>query len=244
MWICEECGQQYENPKSGSNHIRWHHRKIKFSPSAIIKRAESNRKTADRLFGKKIRIEKNCTVCHKNFHYTKNENSRNLKQDKTTCSRACAAKLSSSYVNKNNISVAMKNYIRNNPNHPWLQSWKSEKRYTSKNEILIRNHFIGKDDWTFGTIANYKFNQLNPDLWSKNYKIVFEYDGIWHFKDIHSQLRKKQLKDKLLEKWCLKNGYRLIRISEERFKEKEFSYWIDFLENEFFNGTNQILKIY
>lgn len=244
MWTCRECGQQYENPRSGSNHVRWHHRKIKFSNEAIIKRAESNRKTADRLFGEKITIEKNCLVCNTKFSYERNKNSKNKKQDRITCSKTCTAKLSSSFVDKNNISKSMKVFIRNNPDHPFLQTWKSEKRYTSKNEILIRAHFIGKDDWTFGTIAHYKFTQLNPDLWSRRHKIVFEYDGIWHFKDIHGQLRKKKLKDKLLEIWCSKNGYRLIRISEEKFKEKEFEYWIKFLENEFFNGTQSILKIY
>lgn len=56
---------------------------------------------------------------------------------------------------------------------------------------------------------------LNPDLWSKKLKVVIDYDGIWHFENIHNQLEEKQRKDRILKKFCEENNYRLIRIDED-----------------------------
>jgi hypothetical protein len=58
-------------------------------------------------------------------------------------------------------------------------------------------------------------------MYSDKLKICFEYDGIWHFKDIHGQLERKQYKDKLLKKWCKVNNYKLIRLDEECFINPE-----------------------
>ena len=55
---------------------------------------------------------------------------------------------------------------------------------------------------------------INPDLWSKKLKVVIEYDGIWHFKDIHNQLERKQNVDRITKRFCEENGYRLIRVDE------------------------------
>lgn len=55
---------------------------------------------------------------------------------------------------------------------------------------------------------------LSPDCHSDKLKVVIEYDGIWHFKDIHNQLERKQNVDRALLKYCKENGYRLIRIDE------------------------------
>ena len=52
-------------------------------------------------------------------------------------------------------------------------------------------------------------------------KICIEYDGVWHFKDIHGQLELKQKKDRLLNEWCEKNEWRIIRISESYWHENK-----------------------
>jgi very-short-patch-repair endonuclease len=89
--------------------------------------------------------------------------------------------------------------------------------FTSKSEVEIREHFIKNfpiDEWTFGGCIRFNGIGIVRDLYSKVLKICIEYDGIWHFKDIHGQLETKKLKDKALEEWCLCNGWRLIRIDE------------------------------
>jgi hypothetical protein len=74
-------------------------------------------------------------------------------------------------------------------------------------------------------------------MWSDKLKICFEYDGVWHFKDIHNQLAKKQLKDALLEQWCLLNNYRLIRVDED------FYINIQQIEELIYKQTDKIIKI-
>lgn len=93
-------------------------------------------------------------------------------------------------------------------------------RFTSKTEVLIRTHFIEKypdDGWTFGGIVRVDGVGISRDLYSNKLKICFEYDGIWHFKDIYGQLEDKQKKDALLEKWCIDNGYSLVRLDENKY---------------------------
>ena len=75
----------------------------------------------------------------------------------------------------------------------------NNRHFTSKNEVLIRDYFINnfpEDEWTFGGSIRMNEHQMSRDLYSNKLKICFEYDGIWHFKDIHGQLEQKQLKDK------------------------------------------------
>ena len=118
-----------------------------------------------------------------------------------------------------------------------------KSRFTSKTEVLIREHFIDKfknDGWTFGGNIRHKEEQLVRDLYSKKLKVCFEYDGIWHFKDIHGQLKKKQMKDKYLEEWCLLNGYRLIRYDENSFNKQTS---LDEIEDLIYNRSDDIIKI-
>ena len=91
----------------------------------------------------------------------------------------------------------------------------------SKRELEIVDFFksnFQEDDWKVGLIDGSKRHNgilLNPDLWSKKLKVVIEYDGDWHFIDIHNQLEHKQKVDIETVKWCKENGYRLIRIDEK-----------------------------
>ena len=126
-----------------------------------------------------------------------------------------------------------------------LERMSKSKRFNSKGEIEVREHFKHKfpnDNWTFGpcVIDN---QTLVRDMFSKKLKVCFEYDGIWHFKDIKGQLEDKQKKDLLLEKWCIQNNYRLIRIKENIYK-KDKKYWLDKLEEIIYNGNEKLVKIY
>jgi len=117
---------------------------------------------------------------------------------------------------------------------------KNSRIYTSKQEREIVNYFktnFPEYQWKSGGSLKYNNIRIVRDLWSDVLKICFEYDGIWHFKDIHNQLKNKQLKDKMLEEWCIKNNYRLIRIDELKYEN------LKQIEDLIFNRNEQIIKI-
>ena len=121
-----------------------------------------------------------------------------------------------------------------------------KRNFTSKGEEEIKKHFKEKfkgDNWTFGRRAFIDNVRLNVDLYSDKLKVCIEYDGVWHFKDINGKLEDKQRKDLLLERWCNKNNFRLIRIKEDIYKQDK-KFWIDKLEQEVYNGSNKLVKFY
>jgi hypothetical protein len=70
----------------------------------------------------------------------------------------------------------------------------NNRRFTSKNEVIIRDYFIDKfpgDEWTYGGSLKVQDELIIRDLYSPKLKICFEYDGVWHFRDIKGQLAKK-----------------------------------------------------
>jgi hypothetical protein len=138
---------------------------------------------------------------------------------------------------KEKISNQVKERWRNGLYDHILKS----KYFSSKNERQIVSYFKTtylNDEWkSGGQLALNQEISLARDMWSDKLKICFEYDGIWHFKDIKNQLHQKQYKDSLLEKWCIDNDYRLIRIDEEMFES------IHQIERLIYNNTQQIIKI-
>jgi len=78
-------------------------------------------------------------------------------------------------------------------------------------------------------------------LFSKSLKVIIEYDGAWHFKDIHGQLADKQMKDRELEKWCFENNWRLIRIKEDIYKLNR-QFWTRELVNSVYKSTDIVIK--
>ena len=202
---------------SFGNHGRYHETEYRNK----LKKLKSPRQT----------IIDTCTHCGKEFTYEKIITHPNKKG----CSKSCITSI-------NNKERIINGYIQPSTKITDEQRvvaserskalWKdpeyakkvmaSSRRFTSKNEVSIRNHFIENypdDEWTFGGGLQIDGETIVRDLYSKKLKICFEYDGIWHFKDIHGQLIKKQLKDRLLEQWCIDNGYTLIRLDENKYNK-------------------------
>ena len=193
-------------------------------------------------------IIKKCLFCKKDFISSTKIKSRKC------CSRICSAKYSSSFNNYSLIkSKEYKKIASERSKKLWLNKdyadkviKNSKKRFTSKGEEEIRDYIINKyksDGWTFGIKKINGELSLIRDLYSDKLKVCFEYDGIWHFKDIHGQLKEKQEKDILLENWCKNNRYRLIRIKEDVYKQNK-SEWLSKIENEIYNGKDQLVKFY
>lgn len=218
MRECHICKKVFDNNKAFSNHIRWKHRdqnnqKCKFCDvefmTSVIKRHEKccikNPASVK---------ERKCAECGDVF----------FDLYKKFCSWSCSATFNNRGKKKTDLT---KEKISNAIIERWRDGtyehvdFSQNRKFTSLKEREIvsffKTNFID-DEWKSG--GNLKIGEgkyLSRDLYSDKLKVCFEYDGIWHFKDIHDQLDKKQTKDRLLYDWCLKNNYRLIRIDEDKF---------------------------
>lgn len=174
-------------------------------------------------------ITKDCEWCHNQFTVSMLEG----QLEKRCCSRSCSTALSNKeriengYIqpiwseDRRKLQSDSTKKLWENPDYA-KSVLSNNKYFTSKNEVLIREHFINnfsEDGWTFGGSIKIGDSRITRDLYSKKLKICFEYDGIWHFKDIHDQLEGKQAKDRLLEQWCIENQYSLIRLDEDKFMD-------------------------
>jgi len=195
-----------------------------------------------------LKNPKTCIACSAIIEYKKKRNN--------FCSKNCSATVN----NTGRIhSQKTKEKIRKTTSKSIIEKWKDpeyakksfvsagKRRFTSKGELEVRNYFINKfpeHEWTFGVFFNVGSGRISSvDLYSKKLKICIEYDGIWHFKDINGQLKKKQLKDDMLNKWCQDNGYRMLRISEEFYK-KDKSLSLIKLEKEILDGKRKLVKFF
>lgn len=245
MKACSICGESFINGRTYSNHVRWKHKKIEY------KRISCNFCQVD------IRCENitnHLSVCRKNpanFINCKQCNKSITGAYKVQfCNRSCSAKYNNARrVGHNGDKSYMTPEWRKNLSDKTKANWKKGllkapthlPMFSSKNERAITKHFkesYPHDEWKSGgrlILSNGSF--LSRDLWSDKLKICFEYDGIWHFKDIKGQLQKKQLKDTLLEEWCIQNKYRLVRIDELNYK------YIEQIVDLIYRRDDTILKI-
>jgi len=242
--ICQYCNETFLDVEGRvhSNHVRW----CKKNPNDTTSNLKiSATKVAEKRYGRLIEYSVLCNKCNKSFSVKENEFSF-PKKDKYFCTIKCAnGKIQTKEANE---SRRIKNAIASkllwqDPLYIAKMDIGRRPRFTSKAEVLIREHFINKfdDEWTFG--GNVKHNDLmmSRDLFSKKLKICFEYDGVWHFKDIHGQLQRKQEKDKALEEWCIDKGWRLILMSES-FHHSHKEDFVYIIEDAIYNKQDQIIK--
>ena len=219
MYKCEICNLGYEKFQDKANHVRWVHIGINEEKR---KRISEGAKIGNELrFGKKIKINWKCSNknCNNEFEIEYRENSL---KEKYYCSRSCAN-------SRGKMTEKTKKIISDKIKNRWkeglfddLSFLVDNQKFSSKTERMIVNHFkknFTKDLWKSGGGLKYKGVRISRDLYSDFLKVCFEYDGIWHFKDIKGQLERKKLVDSLLEDWCIENGYRLIRVQEEFYED-------------------------
>jgi hypothetical protein len=243
MRICEICNLTFDNNKTYSNHVRWKHKE---QPYKIVNCKLCNEQVAlcglkahERFCKKRSEQPKNCKQCGKELEQV-------LGNFKKFCNRSCSAKHSNKHrknVDRSYITPEWKEKMRKTTIQQWIDGVHkiNEEIFSSKNERAIVKHIkeqYPNDEWKNGGRLVLKDGSfLSRDLWSDKLKVCFEYDGIWHFKDIKGQLKKKQTKDRLLEEWCRENNYRLIRIDENNYKD------IKQIENLIYNQKEQIIKV-
>jgi hypothetical protein len=247
MKICGDCGLQFEKHASYANHIRWEHReesktfKEKLKVSGDLARVVR--------YGNIITEIVNCYNCLKEININYREK-RGKKRLRYFCNRSCGTKYSNSC--KKELSIESRKRISDASK----KSWESgiyvnsqiygNKRFTSKGELELKSLLQNKytlDEWTSGGSIKYKEESLIRDMYSNKLKVCIEYDGIWHFKDIKGQLAKKQLKDRLLEEWCLKNDFRILRVSDDLWNKNKVEIFKE-VEKFCYNSFDLIKKIY
>ena len=240
MKECNICHLLFENHGVYANHIRWKHKEVPYI-SVNCKYCNTTKPKSSI-----VKHEKSCSENPKNIKYCLHCSSIISGYRKRFCNSSCSAKYSNKHrenVDRSYITPEWRAKMRKSTIQQWLNGVHKEPKliYTSKNERIIVKYIKGQypnDEWKSGgrlILSDGSF--LSRDLWSDKLKICFEYDGIWHFKDIHNQLKKKQTKDRLLEEWCKENNYRLIRIDEEDYQD------VKQIENFIYNSKEQIIKV-
>jgi len=240
--ICRECNQKFDSHSQKINHIRWTHR----DNSNYFKRfSESCSKREARRYGNFIIADAICQNCGQSFK-RKIRESKNLPR---FCCRSCANYRVHSELTKQKIAIGVSEKWKHDANYAQkcsLSNQQVRKRFSSKDERELRSKFQEKfpnDEWTFGGRIIYNGLSIVRDLYSNKLKVSIEYDGIWHFKDIHGQLKEKQEKDLALEMWCKQNNWRLIRIRDNVYLQDK-NFWFDRLIEEVQNGTERVQKFY
>ena len=250
---CKYCNKFFEKIEGRifSNHVRWCPENKTNGDKGSKALSKSAYKRNDLKYGKRDWYIKICKNCNNKYKvHCRESQLNNGKSVKQCCSSSCAhsfsGKLAYTGWNDENRKIASIHSKQLWLDPTYIKKICSfNKRFTSKGEVEIREYFkttFPDDGWTFG--GNLKFNnqRIVRDLYSKSLNVCIEYDGIWHFKNIHGQLKSKQAKDKALEDWCLTNDYRLIRIDEDKYNTNK-KYYLNKIIAEAYNGKEQIIKI-
>ena len=168
--------------------------------------------------GPKISVERTCETCGNSFFYETFENKIDVKK---FCGRSCANSRKISFTKE--VKLKISRSVSKTMKAKWEKGELTvNKKFSSKDERLILEYLKDKfptHEWTSGGTIKISDELISRDMYSNKLKICIEYDGVWHFRDIHGQLTTKQKKDTLLNTWCLENGWKIIRISESWWKE-------------------------
>jgi len=248
MKVCKYCEKEIQgNHGTYANHVRWCEKNTTNGDKGRKKLSEASYERYEKINGKLKKFEVTCNWCKKIFFVEEPENKFPIRE-KYFCKRSCSNNRIMSQENRNRISEKLKIHwknpeyveriIRNNTTR--------NRIFTSKGEEEIKKYLkenFTDDGWTSGGGFKYKETILIRDMYSNKLKTIVEYDGIWHFKDIHGQLQEKQYKDKILEEWCLQNNWRLIRIKDDLYTKDKVRY-LKILMDSIYNENQQIIKIY
>ena len=235
------------------NHIKWC--KFKSAPTNVYSQAKI--KADNARLGQYNVYSVKCSKCGKLVEVRERSTKFPSKQ-KYYCSRSCANSRNISKLHLRQIWTQQKKekakvQARVNMKKLWQneqyanRQLNRDKFFTSKGQRLIRDTIISNhpdDNWTWGCL-NKKFKELvfRPDMFSHKLKLVFQYDGIGHFKNIYKDydFQKGKLKQALLQQWCIQNGYKLLRISESWFHS--IGKDVSIVQNILYSLQNPITKL-
>lgn len=246
--ICPYCNKSIIGKHAiYANHIRWCNKNPNLNKEKTSKNISHGvLQNLEKKLGKFKKFLVKCHNCGKPFDVEEREK-QFPKKEKYFCNISCA--------NTRHHSEKIKSEIRKNTSIAIKKLWQDPEYvtlsakhsiFTSKGEVAIRKYFqwnFPQERWTFGGCLRYNGFPLVRDLYSNKLKVCIEYDGIWHFEDIHGQLEYKQKQDQTMEDWCLQNNFKLIRIREEVFLKDE-DFWINQIVKEVHSSISRIVKFY
>lgn len=245
---CEICNLDFDKFQQKANHDRWNHKEIPFSAEAIQSIKDKKLVRDNLKYGIFINEIDHCFKCGKDVPITYRE--KRGKKEKYYCSRFCA--------NSRNHTQEIKDKIGNSTSKSLKEKWANDDEYrnkclngtiiwSSKSERNLKKYFQEKfidDEWTSGGRILYNKIPISRDLYSNKLKISIEVDGIWHFKDIHGQLKDKQIKDLALNNWSIDNNWRILRIKEELLNTKYSQSYYDLIIDFVYKQNTKYLEIY
>lgn len=178
-----------------------------------------------------------CVLCNNDIPYEKRKSKH--------CGLSCSNKnRRHSEATKQLIRSSVNTFIKENPDQFYKCMENREnivvqhQMFSSKNERellkIIKTEF---PSYNFTSGGNFKLednSRKSLDIYSKDFKIIIEYDGIYHFKDIYGNFEKVKHKDRLIEKWCIDNNWKIIRVNEKTYhlhKEKVINTIFDMIKN-------------
>ncbi len=248
--ICPYCNKSIIGKHAiYANHVRWCEKNPNFNKEKTSKNISSGvLKDLEKRLGKIKKFLVKCENCHTKFPVEEREK-QFPKKEKYFCNRSCANTRHHTKETKNKIgkkATISNKKLWQDPNYVKKIMTSQKSIFTSKGEVAIRKYFqwnFPQERWTFGGCLRYNNFPLVRDLYSNKLKVCIEYDGIWHFENIHNQLEYKQKQDQALENWCLQNNFKLIRIKEDIFLKDE-DFWINQIVKEVHSKISRIVKFY
>lgn len=187
-----------------------------------------------------------CKYCNNPLPYDKRKSK--------FCNRSCSSHYNGQHMSHETKERISKSVIQFRIEHPeiankWSSSHITNKHFNSKGEKellnTIQNQFP-QFNFTCGSlrkIAERTYKSL--DIYSNELKLIIEFDGIYHFKNIYNNLDQVQLKDKLLEEWCITNNWKIIRVNEITYinqKEKLLLTLFEMITN--YQSLPSVSKLY
>lgn len=141
--ICPHCNWEFKNieGRSFSNHIRWCDKNTTNGDKGLTNIKKSIRKSVDKKKGKIIKIQKICIWCGNKFIVKKRKLTN--RWTKSFCCRSCANSYSQTFVTYDeNHSKKTSNGVKKKwEDKNYAQRCLNNKKFTSKNEIKIREYF-------------------------------------------------------------------------------------------------------
>jgi hypothetical protein len=180
-------------------------------------RGQKTDEQIDARYGKKQTFVVECVKCHKLFSVVEREKRFPSKQ-KYFCTLKCAKSRDISVEGYASKRIKLSKAAIHNWNTGVLTT--NRKRcFSSKGERELRELLkllLPNGNWKTGALG---YKGIQRDIYSDELKVAIEYDGIWHFRNIKDQLRKKTRKDVFYEQWCVRNQWTLIRVDEDTFRD-------------------------
>lgn len=248
MKKCNYCGIEIEGRHSlYANHVRWCDK----NDTNGDKGSKNISKNKVELYKKLYPINEyivTCEICKSWFLLNERESKFKKRKGRYFCSKKCSNTRQWTEESKNKISISTKNLWKDEEyaNKVIVNNTNRNRRFTSKGEEEIKKYLketFNDDEWTSGGGFRYNDVQLTRDMYSNKLKVIVEYDGIWHFKNIHNQLEEKQMKDRLLDEWVVNNNWRIVRLKDELYRKNKDK-WLTELIDCIYNRNESVIKLY